>query len=114
MVCLVLLATQGCGRPPDGIIETGTVASHQPGSSHARVEGYVTPASGVQLWYERFGSAAAPAVVLLNGNDSQAIYWPLSFVVCLADAGFAVVRYDPRDAGLSEWLPFPDGFEPER
>jgi pimeloyl-ACP methyl ester carboxylesterase len=105
----------GCGgRPPDGIIESGSVPGRSdPRISHPRVAGYATPeASGVQIWYERIGDPEAPAVVLLNGSDSQAIYWPLDLILEIVEAGYQVVRYDPRDAGLSEWLPFPDSFDP--
>jgi pimeloyl-ACP methyl ester carboxylesterase len=114
---LSLLATIsfGCGgRPPDGITETGTVPGRSdPRTLHPRVAGYYTPgSSAVQLWYERFGDPGDPAVVLLNGSDSQAIYWPLDFILGIVEEGYQVVRYDPRDAGLSEWLPFPDGFDP--
>jgi pimeloyl-ACP methyl ester carboxylesterase len=111
---LVALALGCDGRPPDGVTARGELASRLASRApYPRVAGYLTCAgTGVQLWYERFGAADLPAVVLLNGGDSQAIFWPLEFVVALLDAGYGVVRYDPRDAGLSEWLPFPDGFDP--
>lgn len=100
-------------RPPDGVIESGSLVE---GSSsrarHRRVAGYYAPeVSGVQLWYEHVGAPSRPSVVLLNGADSQAIYWPRDFVVELLDGGYSLVRYDARDAGLSEWLSFPPGFD---
>ena len=89
------------------------MASRSNAATYRSVAGYHTPTtSGVQLWYERFGDPSRPTVVLLNGSDSQAIFWPQEFIAELLDAGFAVLRYDARDAGLSEWLPFPDGFDP--
>lgn len=113
--CLFAAVALGCAaRPPDGVTESGSVQSrNDPEASYPRVVGYRTPEStGVQLWYERFGGPGRPSVVLLNGGDSQAIFWPLEFIVELLDASYDVVRFDARDAGLSEWLPFPPGFEP--
>lgn len=99
----------GCtGNPADGVIATGRLHAHT--TTQGRL---TTHSSDLQLWYERSGDAAAPAVVLINGNDAQAIFWPEDFVADLLDAGYQVVRYDGRDAGLSEWQPFPESFEPE-
>ncbi len=77
-----------------------------------RHEGYVTPpATGVQLWYERLGARAAPAVILLNGSDSPSSFWDDGFVAPFVAAGYQVIRYDARDNGRSEWLPWPDDFD---
>ncbi len=104
-----LVLAQGCAHlGADGVLATDTL------DGHARRVGLLTPSrTQVQLWYERSGPADAPAVVLLNGMDSQAIYWPTDFVVALLDAGHQVIRYDAREAGFSQRLPFPDGFDPE-
>ncbi len=103
-----------CGeRPRDRIVATGTIASRSASVSYRREAGYYTPTTGVQLWYERFGDPSRATVVLLSGSDSQAIYWPDDFIVALLDGGYSVVRYDARDVGLSQWLPFPDGFDPQ-
>jgi len=111
---LILATLIGCGQPADGLVETAWIHSRSNVEKlHPRVAGYDTPDSTrVQLWYERLGTPVQGSVVLLNGSDSQAIFWPLDFVVDLADHGYQVVRYDPRDVGLSEWLGFPDGFDP--
>jgi pimeloyl-ACP methyl ester carboxylesterase len=112
---LLAAVALGCGaHPPDGVTRSGYVPSRfDSREAYPSVAGYVTPPStGVQLWYEHFGALDRPSVALLNGGDSQAIFWPLDFIVELLDAGYGVVRYDARDAGLSEWLPFPPGFEP--
>ncbi len=99
-------------RPPDGLVRTADVrvgASRVPHS-----EGYTTPdATRVQLWYESFGSSDLPAVVLLNGNNAPATHWGTDFLAPLLDAGYQVIRFDARDCGRSEWLPWPRGFEPE-
>ncbi len=112
----VALVTGCAEQHADGIKETASIVSlSRPGTSYARESGYLTPpATGVQLWYERVGNLSRPVIVLLNGSDSQAIYWPSTFIVDLLDAGYAVIRYDPRDTGLSQWLPFPEHFDPER
>lgn len=112
---LMLVVVAGCAdRPADGVISSGSIASRSvPDRQYRRVAGFETSAAtGVQLWYERFGDPRGETVVLLNGSDAQAIYWPEHFIVDLLDAGYSVIRYDARDAGLSEWLPFPDGFDP--
>lgn len=58
----------------------------------------------VDLHYERFGDADRPLMVLVAGLNTQAIAWPVAFCERIADRGFAVVRFDNRDAGLSTHL----------
>ena len=104
----------GCASPPppDGVVRKDDVRLGASRVSHS--EGYTTPdATRVQLWYERFGSSDVPAVVLLNGNDAPATLWERDFLAPLLDAGYQVIRFDARDCGRSEWLPWPRGFEPE-
>ena len=63
----------------------------------ARVE-----ANGVELEYDEFGDAEAPALVLVMGLATQMIAWDEEFCERLAAAGpFRVVRFDNRDIGLS-------------
>ncbi len=45
-----------------------------------------------------------PAVLLIMGLGMQLIAWPPEMVQGLIDAGFRVVRFDNRDAGLSQSL----------
>ena len=45
-----------------------------------------------------------PVVLLIIGLGLQLIDWPESFVQSLLDAGYRVVRFDNRDAGLSTHL----------
>lgn len=47
---------------------------------------------------------ARPVVVLVMGLGMQLTAWPQAFVDELVDAGFRVVRFDNRDAGLSTHL----------
>lgn len=55
----------------------------------------------VQVAYEDFGKPGGRPLLLISGLDSQMIGWPDGFCEALAGAGFHVVRYDHRDAGLS-------------
>ena len=61
-------------------------------------------ANGIRLWYETFGSASDPPVLLIMGLGAQAISWDETFCRRLADGGRYVIRYDNRDVGLSQWF----------
>ncbi len=58
-------------------------------------------ANGLQLEYESLGDPSAPAIVLIMGLGRQLIGWPNSLCQCLLEAGYRVIRFDNRDAGLS-------------
>src|SRR5437773_4988416 len=58
-------------------------------------------ANGIELEYESFGDAAAPALLLIMGLGSQMILWPEELCRLLVARGFRVIRYDNRDVGLS-------------
>ncbi|MES2512302.1 MAG: alpha/beta fold hydrolase [Pseudomonadota bacterium] len=47
-------------------------------------------------------TAGRPVVMLIMGLGMQLIAWPPAMVQGLVDAGFRVVRFDNRDAGLSQ------------
>ncbi|MGC5014351.1 alpha/beta fold hydrolase [Streptosporangium sp. DT93] len=55
----------------------------------------------VEIAYEVFGRPGGRPLVLLNGLDGTMLGWAEGFCAALAEAGFQVVRYDHRDAGLS-------------
>lgn len=55
----------------------------------------------VELEYEVSGSGDDPTLVLIMGFTAQLVDWDDGFVGALVDAGFRVVRFDNRDAGLS-------------
>lgn len=56
----------------------------------------------VRLAYETFGDiATGEPLLLVMGLDFQMVWWPEEFIARLVDAGFAVVRFDNRDTGLS-------------
>lgn len=58
----------------------------------------------VEIEYESFGDAAAPAILLINGLGSQMTRWPGEFCRQLAAHGYRVLRFDNRDTGLSTWF----------
>ncbi|MFD1141126.1 alpha/beta fold hydrolase [Larkinella insperata] len=55
----------------------------------------------ITLAYERFGQPRTEAILLIGGTNSQLTAWPVSFCERLARAGYQVIRFDNRDAGLS-------------
>jgi len=65
---------------------------------------HFTHANGISIAYQDFGEPDDPAVLLIMGLGAQLIHWPDELVLDLADAGYRVIRFDNRDAGLSEKL----------
>ena len=55
----------------------------------------------VELFYETFGFAADPALLLVNGLGSQCINYRVEWCERFVAAGFFVIRFDNRDVGLS-------------
>ena len=62
----------------------------------------VTTPAGVEIEYDVHGDGEP--LVLVMGLGTQLIFWPDEFVTRLVDAGFKVIRFDNRDAGLSTWF----------
>jgi pimeloyl-ACP methyl ester carboxylesterase len=58
----------------------------------------------VELFYERFGDADNPTLLLVNGLSSQCINYAAPWCEKFAAEGFEVVRFDNRDTGLSSKL----------
>lgn len=69
-------------------------------------QGQIAPANQIDIWYETFGQRENPAVLLIMGGCCQGVLWDQGFCQRLADAGFFVIRYDHRDAGLSTCFDF--------
>lgn len=61
---------------------------------------------GLSFWTENFGSPSSPAVLLIAGAGSPALFWSDTFCQQLADQGFYLIRYDHRDTGLSSQSDF--------
>nr|WP_246386997.1 alpha/beta hydrolase [Litorivivens lipolytica] len=59
-------------------------------------------AGGVELNVQEFGDASQPALLLIMGLGMQMISWPEIFCKRLAAEGYRVIRFDNRDAGLSQ------------
>ena len=56
----------------------------------------------VTVAYETFGDlATGEPLLLITGLDFQMVWWPDGFCEQLVQRGFAVVRFDNRDSGLS-------------
>ena len=55
----------------------------------------------VELYYETFGSAEDPTLLLVNGLGSQCINYEVPWCERFVAEGFRVVRFDNRDVGLS-------------
>ncbi len=64
----------------------------------------------VSIAYETFGDlATGEPLLLIMGLDFQMLWWPDAFCRQLVDSGFAVVRFDNRDTGLSTHFDSPGG-----
>lgn len=72
------------------------------------------PARGLHLEYDSHGSARDPAVILIMGLGMQLIAWPPALIAALVAAGFRVIVFDNRDAGLSGSGPLPPYTAPQR
>jgi len=59
-------------------------------------------ANGTMLEVDRHGGSGAVPMVLIRGLGSQMIQWPARLISDLVTAGFHVVTFDNRDAGLSQ------------
>jgi pimeloyl-ACP methyl ester carboxylesterase len=87
-------------------------ASKDKGSSNSQPAVIASPTTHVardgkiELEYEAWGDPKNPAILMIMGLGAQLIHWPeKTFVRPLAAAGYYVIRYDNRDAGLSSHLP---------
>jgi len=59
-------------------------------------------ANGIQIEVDDQGPVDAEPVLLIMGLGMQLIAWPQELVDLLLRAGFRVIRFDNRDAGLSQ------------
>jgi len=68
-------------------------------------------ANRIEIEYESFGSAKAPAILLIMGLGAQLIRWNMELCDLLVARGYRVIRFDNRDCGLSthcDQFPRPD------
>lgn len=59
------------------------------------------PNGDVRIYYETFGSSAAPALLMVNGLGRQCVSYRPELCRRFVSAGYFVIRYDNRDVGLS-------------
>ena len=59
-------------------------------------------ANGLAIEVEDLGPRDAPPLLLVMGLGMQLTGWPDEFVALLLARGFRVIRFDNRDAGLSQ------------
>lgn len=55
----------------------------------------------VPIWFEDSGPRTGDVVLLVMGQGGQATAWSDDFTSPLLEAGYRIVRFDNRDAGLS-------------
>lgn len=68
-------------------------------------------ANSIELYYESYGAAGAPTVLLIMGLGAQLTRWNSELCDLLVERGFRVIRFDNRDCGrstLCDGLPLPD------
>lgn len=53
------------------------------------------------IYYEAFGSATDPTLLMVNGLGSQCINYAADWCEMFVGAGFHVIRFDNRDIGMS-------------
>lgn len=56
-----------------------------------------------RIWFEQISPRENQlgTVILIMGNGNDALTWPPSFISCLTEAGYEVIRFDHRETGLS-------------
>ena len=68
-------------------------------------------ANSIELYYESYGAAGTPTVLLIMGLGAQLTRWNSELCDLLVERGFRVIRFDNRDCGrstLCDGLPLPD------
>ena len=66
----------------------------------------------VQIAYDQLVGSAGDPLLLIMGLAVSRFWWPAGLARAFADQGFAVARYDQRDAGQSTRMPDTGGANP--
>lgn len=66
----------------------------------------------VEIAYDRLAGSAGEPLLLVMGLAVSRFWWPAGLAQAFADQGFAVARYDQRDAGESTRMPDTGGSNP--
>ncbi|MFL1429970.1 MULTISPECIES: alpha/beta fold hydrolase [unclassified Nocardiopsis] len=69
------------------------------------------PIPGGELYYETSGKPSDIPLVLVEGGFTQMVGWAPDFIEQLVGAGFFVVAFDNRDAGLSTHFGGPEDLD---
>lgn len=54
-----------------------------------------------EVFFDQRGSRAAPPILLVHGLGCQVVHWPDSLLDGFVNAGYRIVFFDNRDAGLT-------------
>ena len=59
-----------------------------------------------KIWYEKIApeDTLKGHVLLIMGVANDALAWPDYFIQPIVDSGYAVIRFDPRGTGKSDWF----------
>ena len=68
-------------------------------------------ANDIDIYYETFGNASDPSVLLIMGLGSQCVHWFPYFYEPIVQKGYYVIRFDNRDLGLSSRVSSPYNLE---
>src|SRR5260370_2789237 len=66
----------------------------------------------VEIAYDRLAGSDGDPLLLVMGLAVSRFWWPAGLCQAFADQGFAVARYDQRDAGQSSRMPGTAGSNP--
>ena len=88
-----------------GVPEAGSWASTWTPTQYARN-------GAVQIAYDRLAGSEGDPLLLVMGLAVSRFWWPAGLGRAFADQGFAVARYDQRDAGQSTRMPDTGGSNP--
>ncbi|KAH7236862.1 Alpha/Beta hydrolase protein [Fusarium redolens] len=68
----------------------------------------------LRICYQTFGDPSDPAIILVPGNADSMIVWAEGLIEKLQSSEdgkkYFVIRFDPRDTGLSTEFPVPGGY----
>jgi len=88
-----------------GAPDTGSWASTWTPTEYARN-------GAVEIAYDRLAGSEGEPLLLVMGLAVSRFWWPAGLARAFADQGFAVARYDQRDAGESTRMPDTGGSNP--
>ena len=103
VICLISWVIPSYAQSAPQVSVQAQAVQSQP-ARHPEYPTYFAHANGLSIAYQDFGNAQDPAILLVMGLGAQLIHWDDDFVHALVNEGYRVIRFDNRDAGLSEKL----------